>query len=71
MKYLTTKRKNILFVVRYLTMYFQKKSTIHHIIKKGITFSAFDLLQVGHVKMLKDAKRQCDYLTHAIRIDPT
>ena len=28
----------------------------------GITFSAFDLLHAGHVKMLEEAKRQCDYL---------
>ncbi|UZJ65391.1 adenylyltransferase/cytidyltransferase family protein [Sphingobacterium sp. KU25419] len=26
----------------------------------GITFSAFDLLHAGHIKMLEDAKRQCD-----------
>jgi glycerol-3-phosphate cytidylyltransferase len=31
------------------------------VLKVGITFSAFDLLQAGHVKILKDAKRQCDY----------
>ena len=30
--------------------------------KIGITFSAFDLFHAGHVKMLEDAKRQCDYL---------
>ena len=29
-------------------------------VKVGITFSAFDLLHAGHVKMLEEAKRQCD-----------
>jgi glycerol-3-phosphate cytidylyltransferase len=28
----------------------------------GITFSAFDLFHTGHVKMLEEAKRHCDYL---------
>lgn len=37
----------------------------------GITFSAFDLLHAGHVKMLEDAKRQCDYLIVALQTDPT
>jgi glycerol-3-phosphate cytidylyltransferase len=35
-----------------------------------ITFSAFDLLHAGHVKMLEDAKRQCDYLIAALQTDP-
>ena len=39
--------------------------------KIGITFSAFDLLHAGHVKMLEDAKRQCDYLIAALQTDPT
>ena len=39
--------------------------------KIGITFSAFDLLHAGHIKMLEDAKRQCDYLICAIQTDPT
>jgi glycerol-3-phosphate cytidylyltransferase len=37
----------------------------------GITFSAFDLLHAGHIKMLKEAKRQCDYLICALQTDPT
>lgn len=37
----------------------------------GITFSAFDLLHAGHIKMLEDAKRQCDYLIAALQTDPT
>lgn len=37
----------------------------------GITFSAFDLLHAGHVKMLEDAKDQCDYLICGLQTDPT
>ncbi|MGB0868622.1 MAG: adenylyltransferase/cytidyltransferase family protein [Flavobacteriales bacterium] len=37
----------------------------------GITFSAFDLLHAGHIKMLEEAKRQCDYLICALQTDPT
>ena len=40
-------------------------------IKVGITFSAFDLLHAGHIKMLEEAKRQCDYLICALQTDPT
>ena len=40
-------------------------------IKIGITFSAFDLLHAGHVIMLEEAKRQCDYLIVALQTDPT
>lgn len=39
--------------------------------KVGITFSAFDLLHAGHIKMLEDAKRQCDYLICGLQTDPT
>lgn len=39
--------------------------------KIGITFSAFDLLHAGHIKMLEDAKRQCDYLIVGMQTDPT
>jgi len=39
--------------------------------KVGITFSAFDLFHAGHVKMLEDAKRECDYLICALQTDPT
>lgn len=39
--------------------------------KIGITFSAFDLLHAGHIKMLEEAKRQCDYLICALQTDPT
>ena len=37
----------------------------------GITFSAFDLLHSGHIKMLEDAKTQCDYLIVGLQTDPT
>ncbi|HEX8576207.1 MAG TPA: adenylyltransferase/cytidyltransferase family protein [Flavobacterium sp.] len=39
--------------------------------KTGITFSAFDLLHAGHVKMLEDAKSICDYLIVGLQTDPT
>lgn len=39
--------------------------------KIGITFSAFDLLHAGHIKMLEEAKHQCDYLICGLQIDPT
>jgi len=37
----------------------------------GITASTFDLFHAGHVIMLEEAKRQCDYLIAAIQTDPT
>ncbi|WP_432673073.1 adenylyltransferase/cytidyltransferase family protein [Flavobacterium sp. SM2513] len=39
--------------------------------KVGITFSAFDLLHAGHIKMLEEARRQCDYLIVGLQTDPT
>lgn len=39
--------------------------------KVGITFSAFDLLHAGHIKMLEEAKSQCDYLICGLQTDPT
>lgn len=39
--------------------------------KIGITFSAFDLLHAGHIQMLEEAKRQCDYLIVGLQTDPT
>ena len=39
--------------------------------KVGITFSPFDLFPIGHVKMLEDAKEQCDYLICGLQTDPT
>tara|TARA_B100000900_G_C20580660_1_gene717391 strand:- start:1352 stop:1783 length:432 start_codon:yes stop_codon:yes gene_type:complete len=39
--------------------------------KIGITCSTFDLLHAGHIKMLEEAKTQCDYLICALQTDPT
>jgi glycerol-3-phosphate cytidylyltransferase len=39
--------------------------------KIGITFSAFDLLHAGHIKMLEDAKGKCDYLICGLQTDPS
>ena len=39
--------------------------------RTGITFSAFDLFHAGHVKMLEEAKRECDYLICGLQTDPT
>ena len=39
--------------------------------KIGITFSAFDLLHAGHIRMLEDAKSVCDYLIVGLQTDPT
>ena len=38
--------------------------------KVGITFSTFDLLHAGHVQLLEEAKRQCDYLIVGLQLDP-
>lgn len=40
-------------------------------LKIGITFSTFDLLHAGHIKMLEEAKRNCDYLICGLQTDPT
>ena len=37
----------------------------------GFTCSTFDLFHAGHVVMLEEAKRQCDYLIVGIQLDPT
>lgn len=39
--------------------------------KIGITFSCFDLLHAGHIRMLAEAKTQCDYLIVGLQTDPT
>ena len=39
--------------------------------KTGITFSAFELLHAGHIKMLEEAKLNCDYLIVGLQTDPT
>lgn len=37
----------------------------------GFTCSAFDLFHAGHVMMLEEAKRHCDYLIVGIQVDPS
>ena len=37
----------------------------------GFTCSCFDLLHAGHILMLKDAKKQCDYLIVGLQTNPT
>ena len=37
----------------------------------GFTCSTFDLLHAGHVVMLEEAKRHCDYLIVGLQVDPT
>ena len=39
--------------------------------KIGFTCSCFDLLHAGHIIMLEDAKKQCDYLIVGLQSDPT
>ena len=39
--------------------------------KIGFTCSCFDLLHAGHILMLKDSKKQCDYLIVGLQTDPT
>jgi len=39
--------------------------------KIGFTCSTFDLLHAGHVTMLEEAKRECDYLIVGLQNDPT
>ena len=39
--------------------------------KIGITFSSFDLLHAGHIKMLEGAKQECDYLICGLQTDST
>jgi len=39
--------------------------------KVGFTCSCFDLMHPGHIKMLQDARNQCDYLIVGLQSDPT
>jgi len=39
--------------------------------KVGFTCSTFDLLHAGHITMLEEAKRYCDYLIVGLQVDPT
>lgn len=37
----------------------------------GFTCSTFDLFHAGHIMMLQEAKKQCDYLIVGLQTDPT
>ena len=39
--------------------------------KIGFTCSTFDLFHAGHIIMLEEAKKQCDYLIVGLQTDPT
>ena len=39
--------------------------------KVGFNCSTFDLFHAGHVTMLREEKRNCDYLIVALQVDPT
>lgn len=39
--------------------------------KVGFTCSSFDLLHAGHILMLEEAKKNCDYLIVGLQTDPT
>lgn len=39
--------------------------------KIGFTCSTFDLLHAGHILMLEEAKRKCDYLIVGLQNDPS
>ena len=39
--------------------------------KIGFTCSTFDLLHAGHITMLEEAKRHCDFLIVGLQNDPT
>jgi len=39
--------------------------------KVGFTCGAFDLLHTGHLAMLEESKRQCDWLVVGLHTDPT
>ena len=39
--------------------------------KTGFTCSTFDLFHAGHIIMLEEAKRQCDFLIVGLQTDPT
>ena len=64
----------LLFVIYGTEVYEERVSFASLLLKSmkiGITFNAFDLLHAGHIKMLEEAKRECDYLIVGLQTDPT
>ena len=47
----------------------RRASTEH--VRTGFTASCFDLFHAGHIMMLREAKRQCEYLIVGLQTDPT
>lgn len=41
------------------------------LMKVGITCSTFDLLHAGHILMLEECKKYCDFLICALQVDPS
>jgi glycerol-3-phosphate cytidylyltransferase len=39
--------------------------------KIGFTCSTFDLLHAGHILMLEECKKSCDFLICGLQVDPT
>lgn len=39
--------------------------------KTGIVFGAFDLLHAGHLHLLSEARKRCDYLIVGLHADPS
>jgi glycerol-3-phosphate cytidylyltransferase len=40
-------------------------------VRTGFTASCFDLFHAGHIMMLREARRQCDFLIVGLQTDPT
>lgn len=43
---------------------------LYQTMKTGITFIAFDTLHAGYIKMLEEAKTQCNYLIVGLQTNP-
>ena len=43
----------------------------HQPLRKGIVAGAFDIMHPGYIRMFKNAKEHCNYLTVALHVDPT
>jgi glycerol-3-phosphate cytidylyltransferase len=38
--------------------------------RTGIVFGSWDLLNIGHINLFKEAKKKCDYLIVGLQVDP-